>query len=639
MPAQSSSACGTLLCQVWHASCPYKNAQTSCGQRVRGCTYMPSEIHKLSFLNVLESIVLVIASLYWARAVFVPLALALMLTFLLQPIVAALHRRGLGHTPAAVLVVLLLALLIGAIGWVAVTQVSILASELPHYQDNLKQKIDDLQQASQGGVLGKIQETVAELSRKFQQRQLPSAAPHEPVEVTPPWPSLISYVPSFLGFLLDASLVLILLLFMLIAYRDLRDRLFRLVGYGRVTVTTKALEEAGQRISRSLRMQAMVNGTYGSAVGLGLFVLGVPYALMWGLFAAILRFIPYIGPAVGALMPIALSLAVFAGWVKPLLVGGLFVLLEIATNALLEPLLYSRGAGVSQVAILMSIAFWAWLWGPVGLLLATPLTVCLGVLGKYVPYLSFLEVLLSDEPVTDLNSYYQRLVARDQDGAMEIVEELLETQTLLEVYEDVLIPALYYTKQDQHRGNLTAEEAQAIYQATHELTDDLSTSQAALSADTVPSTIEEDTATVLLPKVHILGCPAHDEADELALRMLQHVLDPQRFEVEVTKVALLVAEVLSLVEQTAPTLVCIGLVPPGGFAQTRYLCKRLRARFPTLPIIIGCWSSTRDEAQPLTRLSLDSLTQVGTTLLQTCQQIMQVPPHMPPVSHTVPSVA
>jgi predicted PurR-regulated permease PerM len=355
---------------------------------------MPSEVHKLSFLPVLASVVLVIGSLYWARAVFVPLALSLMLTFLLQPVVAVLHRWGLGYAPAAGLVVLLLALLIGAIGWVAVTQLSNLASELPRYQDNLKQKIEDLQHASQGGVFGKIQESVAELSRNFQKRQLPATGPQEPIAVTPPWSSLISYVPSFLGFLVDAGLVLVLLLFMLIAHRDLRDRLFRLVGYGRVTVTTKALDEAGQRISRALRMQAVVNGTYGSAVGLGLFCLGVPYALMWGLFAGMLRFIPYVGPAVGALMPIALSMAVFAGWMKPLLVGGLFVLLEIATNALLEPLLYGRGAGVSQVAILMSIAFWAWLWGPVGLLLATPLTVCLGVLGKYVPYLTFLDVLL-----------------------------------------------------------------------------------------------------------------------------------------------------------------------------------------------------------------------------------------------------
>src|SRR5919198_5038304 len=442
---------------------------------------MPSEIHKLSFLHILESIVLVVASLYWARAVFVPLALALMLTFLLQPVVAVLHRRGLGYAPAAGLVVMLLALAIGAISWGAVTQLSSLASELPRYQDNLRQKLEDLQRASQGGIFGKIQQAVAELSRKFEQPQLPTTAPQEPIRVTPLWPTLVSYVPSFLGVLVNAGLILVLLLFMLIAHRDLRDRLFRLVGYGRMTVTTKALEEAGRRISRSLMMQAIVNGTYGSAAGLGLFCLGVPYALMWGLFAAMLRFIPYIGPVSGALMPTALSMAVFAGWVRALLVGGLFVLLEIATEAPLEPLLYGWGAGVSQGGLLISIVFWAWLWGPVGLILATPLTVCLGVLGKYVPYLSFLEVLLSDEPVTNLNRYYQRLVARDPDGALGIVEELLKTRTLLDVYEDVVIPALYYAKQDKRRDNLTADEAQAIYRATHELLDDLSVSHAASS--------------------------------------------------------------------------------------------------------------------------------------------------------------
>jgi predicted PurR-regulated permease PerM len=215
---------------------------------------MPAEVHKLSFLHILASVVLVIGSLYWARAVFVPLALSLMLTFLLQPVVAVLHRRGLGYAPAAALVVLLVALFIVAIGWVAVTQLSSLASELPRYQDNLKQKIEDLQQANQGGVFGKIQERVAELSRNFQKRQLPATGPQEPIAVTPPWSSLLAYVPSFLGFLVDAGLVLILLLFMLIAHQDLRDRLFRLVGYGRVTVTTKALDEAGQRISSALRM-------------------------------------------------------------------------------------------------------------------------------------------------------------------------------------------------------------------------------------------------------------------------------------------------------------------------------------------------------------------------------------------------
>ena len=592
---------------------------------------MPSEVYKLPFLSVLASLVLVIASLYWAKAVLVPLALAFTLTFLLQPIVAALHRRGLGHTPAAVLVVMLLGLVLGAVGWQVVTQFSSLASELPGYQDNLKQKIDDLQRASKGGVVEKIQETLAELTRKFEHSPPPTTAAQEPVAVTTPGSSLVAYVPSLLGFLADAGLVLALLLFMLIAQGDLRDRLFRLIGYHRLTDITKALDEAGQRISRSLLMQAIVNGTYGCAVGLGLFCFGLPYALLWGLLAAAVRFIPYVGPAVGALLPIALSLAVFVGWVKPLLVGGLFVLLELVTNMILEPLLYGRSAGVSQVALLLAIAFWTWLWGPVGLILATPLTVCLGVLGKYVPHLTFLDVLLSDKLVPELNRYYQRLVARDQDGAVEIVEELLQTQTLTDVCDAVLVPALYYTAQDQRRDNLTAEEARFIYQATRELVDNLGASQAATAAVAVPVAPEEDDATALLPPVRILACPAHDEADAVALQMLQHVLDPRRFAVECTQTTLLTAEVLAVVQQTSPDLVCIGLVPPGGFAQTRYLCKRLRARFPTLPIVVGCWGGPKDEAEHLARLQLDSIVHTSTTLLETRHQIMQLPQIHPPL--------
>jgi predicted PurR-regulated permease PerM len=601
---------------------------------------MPSEISMLSFLSVLASLVLVIASLYWAKAVLVPLALALMLTFLLQPIVAVLHRRGLGHTPAAVLVVMLLALVLGTVGWAVVMQFSSLASELPSYQDNLKHKIDDLQSVSKGGVLEKIQETLAALTKEFEKNQPPTTAPQEAVAVQIPGSSLVLYVPSLLGFLADAGLVLLLVLFMLIAQGDLRDRLFRLIGYGRLTDTTKALDEAGQRISRYLLRQSIVNGTYGCAVGLGLFFLGVPYALLWGLLAAALRFIPYVGAPVGALLPMALSLAVFAGWVKPLLVVGLFVLLELVTSMILEPLLYSRSAGVSPVALLMATAFWAWLWGPIGILLAIPLTVCLGVLGKYVPHLTFLDVLLSDEEVTELNRYYQRLVARDQDGAVEVVEELLQTQTLADVYDTVLLPALYYAGQDQRRGNLRAEEARFIYQATRELVDNLGASPAVTSIAEVPVVSEEDAAAALPPQVRMLACPAHDEADEVALQMLQHVLDPRRFAVDFTKTTLLTAELISLVEQASPALVCIGLVPPGGFAQTRYLCKRLRARFPTLPIVVGCWGGPKDEAEHLARLQLDSIAHTSTTLLATRNQILQVPQnHTPFVSQAVASVA
>ena len=228
----------------------------------------------MPFLSVMASVVLVIASLYWAKAVLIPLALALMLTFLLQPIVAALHRRGLGHMPAVVLVVVLLGFVLVAVGGVVIMQFSSLAAELPGYQDNLKHKIDDLQSMSKGGVLEKIQESMAVLTREFNNNPPPTTASQEPVAVQTSGFSLVSYVPSLLGFLTDAGLVLVLLLFILIAHDDLRDRLFRLVGYARLTDTTKALDEAGQRISRSLLMQAIVNGTYGCAVGLGLFSSG-----------------------------------------------------------------------------------------------------------------------------------------------------------------------------------------------------------------------------------------------------------------------------------------------------------------------------------------------------------------------------
>lgn len=586
---------------------------------------MPSEVYKLPFLSVLGSLVLVVASLYWAKALLVPLALAFMLTFLSQPIVAAFHRRGLGHTTASVLVVTLLALVLGGLGWAVLRQFATLASELPAYTNNLKQKINDLQSASKGGVFEKIQKTTEELSKELEQKAPTPRAPQAPVPATSPGFSLVSYVPSLLESLADGGLVFVLLLFMLIAYDDLRDRLFRLIGYARLTDTTRALDEAGQRVSRALLMQAIVNGTYGCAVGIGMFCFGLPYALLWGLLGAVLRFVPYVGPALAAMLPIALSLAVFAGWTKPLIIGGLFVILELVTNMILEPLLYGRSAGVSQVALLMAVAFWTWLWGPIGLLLATPLTVCLGVLGKYVPHLAFLDVLLSDEPVVELNRYYQRLVARDQDGAVEIVEDLLKTQTLLDVFDDVLLPALYYAEQDQRRNNLTAEEAHFIYQSTSELVDNLGASHVATTVEAVPDVPAEAAAETLPPPVRILACPAHDEADEVALRMVQHVLDPGRFEVEFTRTTVLTAEVLLLVEQTSPGIICIGLVPPGGFSQTRYLCKRLRARFPALPIVVGCWGGPKDEAEHLERLGLDDIAHTSTTLLETRDQIMQAP--------------
>ena len=587
---------------------------------------MPGELNKLPFLSVLGSIVLVIASLYWAQAVLIPVALAILLTFLLNPAVTVLQRNGLGRAPAAVLVVVLVSVIVLATGWVTASQMSSLAYELPKYKDNITQKIADFRHASKGGALEKVQDAVETVTSELKRDAPPRTALKEPVAVVVEPASLLSRAPSMLELLAHASLVFVLVIFMLIERGTLLDRLIRLVGYSRVTVTTKALEEAGQRISRYLVMQSIINGSYGCAVGLGLLLIGLPYALLWGFLAAFLRFIPYVGPTLAALLPMALSLAVFIGWMKPLLVGGLFLILELGTNLVLEPLLYGRSAGVSQVALLVAIAFWTWLWGPIGLLLATPLTVCLGVLGKHVPQLAFLGVLVNDETVTELNRYYQRLVARDQDGAAEIVEGHLKTQPLGAVYDEVLVPALCYAKQDRRQDSLTEDEAQFIVRATREVVEDLDTRplQTAPPATDAAAVPADEDAAAPLPKALILGCPARDEVDELALLMFRQLLDPARYEVELTKAQMVTSELVALVARTSPALICIGAVPPGGLAQARYRCKRLRARFPDLKIVVGRWGFKENAEETLAQLRADGIDYVGTSLLETRDQVMRL---------------
>jgi predicted PurR-regulated permease PerM len=598
---------------------------------------MPSDIRKLPLLYVLASlllVVLVVACLYWARVVLIPVALAVLLTFLLNPIVNRLQRRGLGRTPSVILIVVVAFSLLGGIGWVTVLQITTLANELPQHTHNIKQKIADLRAAGKGGIIEKIQGMVAKVSEDLEKAEelpqgiQPGAEPEKPVPVVVQAPSVLWQLSSLLEPLATAGLVIVLVLFMLIAYGDLRNRLIRLVGYGHLALTTRALDEAGQRISRYLLMQSIINGSFGLAIGLGLFLIGVPYAILWGFLAAALRFIPYIGPVVSAILPSALSLAVFPGWIQPLLVIGFILVLELASNMIMEPLLYGQSAGVSAVALLVAVAFWTWLWGPVGLFLATPLTVCLGVLGKYVPQLEFIGVLMGDEPALEAHtSYYQRLVARDEDEAERLVDEYLETHTLAEVYDDMLVPALTHAKQDRENDTLAERDAQFIFDATRAIVEDLGTRQSQTSP---PSAEASETAVdATLPKVRILGCPARDEADELALLMLRQMLDPTRYELEVVSAEVLTGEVVSLVEQQRVGLVCIAALPPEAMAPTRHLCKRLRVKFPELKIAVGRWGFIGDLEEKRTLLLAAGADEVGTTLRETYNQVMHLTQLLP----------
>jgi predicted PurR-regulated permease PerM len=612
-----------------------------------------SRVQNPSLVYLLGSLVLIIACLYWAKAVLMPIALAVLLTFLLNPVVSALHSRGLPRTPAVLAVVVLVFSLVGGIVWTVTRQLALLAYELPQYQENLKDKIGDLRELGQSSVVERVLTTIKEVASELQrarrplpERQTggeptvpnsepqvegepqvaPTEGPEKPVPVVVQSPSMLWQLPSLLESLATAGLVIVLVIFMLIRYADLRARLLYLAGQNRLTIATKALDEAGHRISRYLLMQSIINGSFGMAVGFGFFLLGVPYAMLWGFLAAVLRFIPYVGPTIAAVLPSALSLAVFPGWVQPFLVIGLILIVELASNMIMEPLLYGQSAGVSEVALLVAVAFWTWLWGAVGLVLATPLTVCIGVLGKYIPQIEFIGVLLGDEPVmASPTNYYQRLVAQDQDEAAALVEEYLETHALETLYDDVLIPALNAAKRDRELGTLTEEDLQFIIQATRAIVEDLGVRQPQpLTSSALTATPPAGVAAVVTAPPQLLGCPAYDTTDELALLMLQQLLNPTRYTMAIVSAEMLTAEVLSLVEQGDVQLICIAALPPGALAPIRYLCKRLRARFPNCKIVVGRWGVQEDRDTLQVVLRQAGADEVGTTLRETSNQVSQL---------------
>jgi predicted PurR-regulated permease PerM len=566
-------------------------------------------------------VALVVVGLYWLQAVLIPLALAVLLTFLLSPVVGTLQRRGLGRVPSVLVTVLLALSILGGIGWTLTRQLVTLANELPQYSLNIHERIADLHGASQGGSMEKVQQAVEDVVGELQKTGKGGPGP-KPLAVVLEPPSILANLPTLLQAVASAGVVTVLMIFMLLERRELRDRVILLIGYRRMTATTRALDEAGARISRYLLTQSIINGSFGVAVGLGLFLIGVPYAVSWGCLAAALRFIPYLGAFVALLLPLALSLAVFPGWLQPALVVGLFLVLELTTGWVMEPWLYGQSAGVSPVALLIALTFWTWLWGPVGLLMATPLTVCLIVLGKHLPALRSIVVLMGDRPVIEAKArYYQRLLARDQDEAIDIVEACVNTDGRESVYDAVLLPALYYAKQDRDRGLLSEDDAQFVGQATREILDVLAHDAPASSVrDRGELSVNDPGDT----PVRILGCPARDEADAVALGMVRHLLDPARYRIEVSGTGMLTAEVVAWVGLHRPALLCIGAVAPGGLSQARHLCKRLRSQYPELKIVIGRWG-LHDEKEPdRQHLLAAGADYVETTVLATQRALAQV---------------
>jgi predicted PurR-regulated permease PerM len=585
------------------------------------------DVSAASRLLTLVGIVVVIAGLYFGRQILIPLALAVVLAFLLTPIVGLLEKGRLGRVPSVLAVLMLSFALMAAVGWGVTNQLRAILDHLPDYKTNIHDKIVAIRTPGAGG-LGKAAATVNDLSRELsatsetaEDRKLGRNAKQPiAVQVAAPPRDAAEYVGDvagpLTGILETAGIVVIFTLFILMRREDLRNRLLRLAGSDQLNVMTEALDEASQRLGRYLLLQFLVNAGYGLLFGLGVYLIGIPHPLLWGVFGTLLRFVPYIGTPVAALFPMGMALAVFPGWSQVGLTFALFLLLELTIANLVEPWLYGSHTGVSSFAILIAAIFWGMLWGPVGLILSTPLTVCLILMGRYIPQLNFLEILLGDEPVLSPQAhYYQRLLALDDGEARDIADRYLKQNPIASLYDSVLIPALSLAEKDRHMNVLDETRTKFIHQNTRELIEELyEISEQATSPDSDALFAIAET-TRLAHGQRIVCVPARDEADEIVGTMVMQLLRRAGYEADALPIAA-VSTILEQVEQLHPEVICVSALPPFAAMQAKSLCKQLRQRCPDVRIILGLWEFPGGAAKAQQRVGLSCADMIGTSLAQ-----------------------
>ena len=554
----------------------------------------------------------IIAVLYFAREVFVPITLAVLLSFLLAPAVRWLRRLRVGRITAVVFTVMIACMAIAGFAAVVVGEVSSLAQQLPAYQYNLETKIRSFPgMVPGGGIFRRATNTLRELGKELSKAQIQSTAENTPsataasepqpakpipVQVVEPEPGPLQILQSIIGPLLQpmaaGGLVIVFIIMILLEREDLRDRLLRLAGRRDLHRTTEAMNDAAQRISRYLMSQLVVNISCGLPIGLGLTLIGIPNAALWGILVVLLRFIPYLGIVIAAAFPLALAIAVAPDWMLLLWTALLFAGIELVVANLVEPLVYGGTTGLSSVALIAAATFWTWLWGPIGLLLSTPMTVCLVVLGRHVPPLQFLNVLLGSEPVlTPAETFYQRILANDPEEATEQAEEFAKNSSLTEFFDEVAIPALARAQADSDRGVLPLEDRATFERAIASMVENLLEDEDATAAP------EHATGPKREGSSGIVCVAGRNELDEAAALLLVNVL---RLERHIEIGAPLSADALSANTAYLPifkdaSIVCLSLISTSSPARARFLVRRIRRRAPRAHILVGFWGSAARE--------------------------------------------
>ncbi|MER8479558.1 AI-2E family transporter [Mesorhizobium sp. M1163] len=576
-------------------------------------------------LPSVASVVTAVAALYFGREVFLPIAIALLLTFALVPMVSALKRAGIPRLPAVIASVLGAFTVLALFSFIVATQVSELAQNIPLYQANILTKVRSLKETGVGGGivsrLSRVIERVGqELDRPEPAQPAADQPPREPIPVEivareRPLEVLQNLIGPLLSPLASAGLIVVVVIFMLLEREDLRDRFIRLVGYGDLHRTTEALQDAGKRVGRYLLMQLVVNIVYAVPIAIGLWLLGIPNPLLWGLLALALRFVPYIGPVIATLLPLFLALAVAPGWSLVLWTAGLFVVVELITGNVIEPWLYGSRTGLSPLAIIVAAIFWTWLWGPLGLVLSTPLTVCLVVLGRHVPQFEFLDVLFGNEPVLEPHArLYQRLLAGDPEEATDHAEEMLEEEYLVEFYDKVAIPALLLGEQDRVRGVLSDEQRQQVAGSALTMVANLddSAQEEAEAGDTaaaedngshedkqVQGEVQggDDTELPDGTGMSVLCAGGRGELDDAAAAMLAQVLEVQGATVLRASFADMEPGSIRRLELDAIDTAVVGFLSRNSVKHGRFLVRRLKRAKPRLRVGIVLWSEPDSDNQ------------------------------------------
>jgi predicted PurR-regulated permease PerM len=578
-----------------------------------------------SALNTVLIAVVVVAALYFGREVLVPIALAVLLTFVLAPLVRLLQRWFFPRIVAVVLVALIAFAAIFGLGALMVSQVNQLAGNLPGYQSTLAEKIQSLQGVAGGtGTLERASEVLQDLSKEIDKPKNNtspnSLAKNEvtdkpiPVEIKQPDPgalqTLVALITPLIHPLTTTGIVAVFVVFILMQRQDLRNRLVRLAGAQDLQRTTAALDDAGQRLSRLFLTQLALNACFGCVIGAGLWIIGVPSAPLWGMLAMIMRFVPYIGGLISAIFPLVLAAAVGQGWTMVLETAALFIVAETIVGQAVEPLVYGQSTGLSPVAVIVSAAFWTWLWGPVGLILATPLSMCLVVVGRHVDRLEFLEVMFGDRPpLTPAELIYQRMLANDPIEAAEQARMFLKEKPLIEYYDEILLEGLKLAEADSKRGLLNDERMHRIRDAVAEIVDDLDTHEDNLELIEQGGVEPEDASplacldraegprvTAVLPERWrsghpVLCIPGIGLLDEAAAILVAQLVERRGIGARAEQPeALSLSRILSL-ETKDVALICLCYVGSATSAQIGYAIRRIRRKAPDVFILVALFGN------------------------------------------------